>query len=132
MSIETALQALVAPILATIPAPAIPFYWGIVPAKNAAGATITEYVSLSSVTDGVNQDDDGSDNKQFNIVSRSGMARVKAIDLALKAGLQRYKGVQSGYKISSISHVRSVELPDATTGESRIAAEYHVNYEGGI
>jgi len=123
--IETALQAIVSPLLAAL-TPAVTLYWGRVPAN------VSEYVCLSGVYDGVNQDDDGSDNKQLTIVTRSGMDRAKTIDLALKAGLQRYKGVQSGYRISSISHVRSVELPDATTGEDIIAAEYHVNYEGGI
>lgn len=123
--IETALKAIIDPILAAL-TPAVPFYWGIVPAG------VTEYVCLTGVTSSVNQDDDGSDNKQLNIVTRTSATRATAIDQAIRSGIQRYKGVQSGHKISSITHVRSVELHDASTGEYRIAAEYHVNYEGGI
>lgn len=130
--IETALNAIISPILAAL-TPAVPFYWGRVPSlAEGTSEPLTEYVSLSGVFDGTNQDDDGSDNKQLNIVTRASMSRAKAIDAALRSGIQRYKGVVSGIKISSISHVRSVEIPDATIGEDRIAAEYHVNYEGGI
>lgn len=123
--IETALQAIIAPILAAL-TPAVPFYWGIVPRG------LQEYVSLSGVYSSVNQDYDGSDNKQFNIVTYTSAARAAAIEQALRSGMQRYKGVTSGYNISSIAHVRSVEFFGVNEGEYRIAAEYHVNYLGGV
>ena len=123
--IEDALNTLVSVALAAL-TPAVPFYWGRVP------ETIQEYVALSNVYDSVNREDDGSDNKQLNIVTRSGMKRAKEIDLAIRSEIQHYKGITGGIKISDISHVRSVELPNATIGEDRIAAEYHVNYIGGI
>lgn len=123
--IETAINTIVSTPLAAL-TPAVPFYWGIVPSN------VDEYVSLSGVYDSLNQDDDGSDDKQFNIVTRSGMVRAREIDAKLKYELQRYKGNVGGVKIFSITHTRGVELPNADTGESIIAAEYHFNYEGGL
>lgn len=127
MSIEIAIKVIVEAALAKIPAPAVPYFWGIVPAGK------TEYVSLSGVTTSLNPIDDfSSDNKQFKIVTKSGMVRAAAIRDVLKSDLERYKGVQSGMKIKSITHIRDVELPDATTGESIIASEYKFTYQGGI
>jgi hypothetical protein len=123
--IEDAIKAIVEPILNAL-TPAVPFYWGI------AAKGKTEYVCLTDVNGPETQDDDGSDDKQLNIVTHTSMTRAKAIEMAIKTGIHRYKGVASGIKISSITHTRSVSLPDPATGEFRIAAEYHVNYEGGI
>jgi hypothetical protein len=123
--IEDALKAIVEPILNTF-TPVVPWYWGV------AAKGKTEYVCLTDVNETENQDDDGSDDKQLNIVTHTSMTRAKAIDMAIKTGIQRYKGVTSGIKIASITHTRSVSLPDPATGEFRIASEYHVNYEGGI
>jgi hypothetical protein len=124
--IEDAIKALVEPILAAV-SPAVPFRWGRVESG------LDEYVGLSGVIERKDPlDDFAADNKQLTIVTRSGMARAKAIDLALQSGLQRAKGVYSGMKIQSISYVRSVELPDTTTGEDIIASEYQITYEGGI
>lgn len=126
MSIETALGAIVTPILATL-TPAPTFYWGRVPSG------IDEYVVLSGVSESANiLDDYISANKQFTIVTRSGMDRARSIADAIATGIQRLKGVYSGMKIHCIGYVRSVELPDSTTGEDIIASEYIVNYEGGI
>lgn len=124
--IETAIQTLVEPVLSAL-TPAVPFRWGRVEPG------LEEYVGLSGVSASLNAADDfASDNKQLTIVTRSGMARAKAIDLALQSGLQRAKGVTSGMKIQSITYVRSVELPDTSTGEDIIASEYQITYEGGI
>jgi hypothetical protein len=123
--IEDAIKAIVEPILNAL-TPAVPFYW-VIAAKGK-----TEYVCLTDVNGTENQDDDGSDDKQLNIVTHTSMTRAKAIDMAIKTEMQRYKGVASGIKISSIMHTRSVSLPDPATGEFRIASEYHLNYEGGI
>lgn len=126
MSIETALNAIVTPILATL-SPVVPFYWGIVPAGKS------EYVSLSGVTDSLNiLDDFSSDTKQFNIVTKSGMVRAAEIRDKLRYELERYKGVSSSMNIKCISYQRSVELPDPATMESRIASEYRINYRGSI
>lgn len=123
--IETAINAIITPILAAL-TPAVPFYWGIVE------RTVKEYVSLSGVYSSVNQDYDGSDNKQFNIVTYTSAARAGEIEQAIRSGLQNYRGVSSGYGISRVAHVRSVEFFGVNEGEYRIAAEYHVNYVGGV
>lgn len=123
--IETAINAIMAPILAAL-TPAVPFYWGIVPRG------LQEYVSLSGVYSSINQDYDGSDNKQFNIVTYTSAARAAVIEQAIRSGLHNYRGVSSGYGISRIAHVRSVEFFGVNEGEYRIAAEYHVNYVGGV
>lgn len=126
MSIETALSIIVTPILAAL-TPVPPLYWGRVPSG------VDEYVVLSGVSESIVIEDDYiSANKQFTVVTKSGMVRARAIASALTSGIQRLKGVYSGMKIHCISYVRSVELPDATTGEDIIACEYIVNYEGGI
>lgn len=126
MSIETALGAIVTPILATLsPVPAL--YWGMVPPG------VDEYVILSGVSESIVIEDDYiSANKQFTIVTRTSMVRARAIADALTSGIQRLKGVYSGMTIHCISYVRGVELPDSTTGEFIIASEFVVNYEGGI
>lgn len=123
--IETAINAIITPILSAL-TPAVPFYWGIVPRG------LQEYVSLSGVYSSINQDYDGSDNKQFNIVTYTSAARAAVIEQAIRSGLQNYRGVSSGYGISRIAHVRSVEFFGVNEGEYRIAAEYHVNYVGGV
>ena len=126
MSAEAAVKAIVEPLLATL-TPVPTFHWGIVPKG------LTEYVSLSNVNDSnLLIDDFASDDKQLNIVTRSGMLRAGVIRDKLKSGMQRYKGVVSGVKISSISIERCVDLPDPTTGESKIALWFRMNYEGGL
>lgn len=126
MSAETAVKAIVEPLLATL-TPVPPFYWGIVP------KTVVEYVSLSNVNDSnLIVDDFASDDKQLNIVTKSGMTRAAAIRDKLKSGMQRYKGVIGGVKIQNISIERCVDLPDPTTGESKIALWFRMNYEGGL
>lgn len=126
MSAETAVKAIVEPLLATL-SPVPPYYWGIVP------KTVAEYVSLSNVNDSnLIVDDFASDDKQLNIVTKSGMTRAAAIRDKLKSGMQRYKGVISGVKIQNISIERCVDLPDPTTGESKIALWFRMNYEGGL
>lgn len=126
MSIEAALSTIVTPIFAAL-TPVPPFYWGRVPSG------VDEYVVLSHVGDGIVPEDDyKSDNKQFTVVTKSGMVRARVIAAALFSGIQRLKGVYSGMTIHCIAYVRSVELPDSTTGEDIIACEYLVNYEGGI
>lgn len=126
MSAETAVKAIVEPLLATL-SPVPPFYWGVVP------KAVVEYVSLSNVSDSnLIIDDFASDDKQLNIVTKSGMTRAAAIRDKLKSGMQRYKGVISGVKIQNISIEGCTDLPDPTTGESKIALWFRMNYEGGL
>ncbi|MFA5130496.1 MAG: hypothetical protein WC477_06330 [Patescibacteria group bacterium] len=126
MSAETAVKAIVEPLLATL-TPVPPYYWGIAPEG------VDEYVGLSNVNDSnLFIDDFASDDKQLTIVTRLGMLRAGSIRDTLKSGMQRYKGVVSGVKISSISIERCVDLPDPTTGESKIAIWFRMNYEGGL
>ena len=126
MSAETAVKAIVEPLLATL-SPVPPFYWGLAPEG------VDEYVGLSNVNDSnLLIDDFASDDKQLTIVTRSGMLRAGVIRDKLKSGMQRYKGVISGLKIQNISIERCVDLPDPTTGESKIALWFRMNYEGGL
>ena len=126
MSIETALNTILATPLGAL-IPAVPLYWGIVP------SLIDEYVHLTTVVNTTDpREDFCSDSIQFTIVTRTSMVRAKQIDDMLKYELQRYKGVVDSVKIQSITHVRSVDVSDADSGESIIASEFLVNYQGGF
>jgi hypothetical protein len=132
MSIETALNTILATPLGAL-TPAVPLYWGVVPSVDSNNVPITEYVHLATVVNSTNPlDDFCSDSIQFTIVTRTSMVRAKLIDDVLKYELQRYKGISSSVKIQSITHTRSVDMPDADSGESIIASEFLVNYQGGF
>lgn len=122
--IADVLGAWLTPILAAV-TPAVPFYW------STATPTVDEYVVLSSVFEGRDpKTNRRSDSWQFTIVTRSGIARAHEIELSIFEEIQDYKGTKSGREITSISFIRSADVSDQTTGESILAVEYRINYQG--
>jgi len=124
--IEVAMYNYLSPKLAAL-SPAWSFQWGIVPPGT------TDYVELAGVGGATNNVDDfESARLQFSIVTERGMSSAATVRELLKGWLQRAKGVFSGLEIENITHVRSIDLPNPTTGESIITSEYQINYQGVI
>lgn len=118
------LGAWLTPILSAL-TPTVPLYW------STATPTVDEYVVLSSVFEGRDpKTNRRSDSWQFTIVTRSAISRAHEIEMAIFEEIQDYKGTKSGQEITSISFLRSADVSDQTTGESILAVEYRINYQG--